>query len=90
MIRALRQFPLDNGLLSYVVEQDAAGARQAAAALSGGIHATLSGGRSEFGRITRLQLLFMQRKLRILHRSSTEVFHLPHSRTLSNHPQSTR
>lgn len=43
VIRALRQFPLDNGLLSYVVVQDAAGARQATDALSGEVHATLSG-----------------------------------------------
>jgi autotransporter-associated beta strand protein len=43
VIRAFRQFPLDNELLSYVVVQDAAGARQAADALSGEIHATLSG-----------------------------------------------
>lgn len=43
VITALRAFPLDNELLSYVVVQDAAGARQAADALSGEIHATLSG-----------------------------------------------
>lgn len=43
VITALRGFPQDNELLSYVVVQDAAGARQAADALSGEIHATLSG-----------------------------------------------
>lgn len=43
VITALSQFPSDNALLSYVVVQDAAGARQAADALSGELHATLSG-----------------------------------------------